>query len=295
MFLVNSAKWLSSMFRPPFALRTLLSVRSFKGSAYGYVMERKTAGIIIIGNEILRAQVKDTNSYFVCDLLYKCGVKVKKISVIGDDVEEIKKEIQEFSARYNYVVTSGGIGPTHDDVTYEALAKAFDDELHYDPTMVSIIEKLFKNPDRSSPAYKMAKIPRKAILRFGVNGKTGQKLTYPRVTLGNVYVFPGSPTFLEKSFESLCAELFDEKRPFAKDELFLDANEESFAKALDIVAEEFPNVTFGSYPEISNKCYRARVTVESEDEETTKSAVARFRSLVPPTIFVDVSTKEQGI
>lgn len=165
--------------------------------------KRPTAGIIVIGDEILKAQVKDTNSYYMCSRLYKCGIQVKKISVISDNVEEISKEIKDASSKFTYVITSGGIGPTHDDVTYEALAKAFDDTLHYHPKLVDIIRHQFGVQDATSPAFKMACIPRKASLKFGARTSTGRPNAYPCISLQNVFVFPGSPTFFERSFQSL--------------------------------------------------------------------------------------------
>lgn len=94
----------------------------------------------------------------MCTLLYECGVKVEKISVIKDDIDTIANEIHEFSERYNYVITSGGIGPTHDDMTFDGLAKAFNDTLHYHPRLFEIIKKLYKTDDKSSPAFKMANV-----------------------------------------------------------------------------------------------------------------------------------------
>ncbi|KMQ86024.1 fad synthetase [Lasius niger] len=184
----------------------------------------------------------------MCNLLYKCGIKVKKISVISDNVDEISKEIRNASNKYTYVITSGGIGPTHDDVTYEGLAKAFDDTLHYHPKLVDIIKYQFGINDASSLAYKMAQIPQKASLKFGSNPSMEKAITYLYIVLENVYVFPGSPVFFEKSFQNLYKELLSTNRRFIKEELFINAREEIFVNALSTVVKEFPNVTFGSYP-----------------------------------------------
>ncbi|XP_023290065.1 FAD synthase isoform X2 [Orussus abietinus] len=256
-------------------------------SLHGNPLDYHTAGLIVIGDEILKAQVKDTNSAFMCKLLYDCGVKVKKISVISDNVQEITNEISHFSQKYTYVVTSGGIGPTHDDVTYEALGKAFDSSFHYHPTLVDIVKEEFKIQDRSSPAFKIAYIPKDAELKFGHSLKTGKKLRFPCVTLKNVYVFPGSPWFFEESFGSLYKELFGTNRHFVKKEIFLNAAEETFADALTEVSKEFPQVTFGSYPETAQCYYKVRVTVESDNISDTMQATERFCSLAPTRAVVD--------
>ncbi|KAI4482998.1 hypothetical protein M0802_013518 [Mischocyttarus mexicanus] len=245
--------------------------------------EHPSVGLIIIGNEILKARVKDTNSHYACDLLYKCGVKVEKISVISDDVDEIKEEIKKFSGKYNHVITSGGIGPTHDDVTYEGLAKAFDDSLHYHPELVKIIKNKFDVVSPTSPNYKMAYIPKKASLIFGKRNS----VRYPCVVLENVYIFPGSPIFFEKSFGILYKELFSSNRYFAKDEIYLNAKEELFANALTFISKEFPNVSFGSYPVSNNSYYKAFITIESDSIEQTNKAKQQLCNLIEPDILVD--------
>ncbi|GAB1864348.1 FAD synthetase [Camponotus japonicus] len=254
---------------------------------YATTVNHPTARIIVIGDEILKGQVKDTNSYYMCNLLYKCGIKVKKISVIGDNVEEISKEIRDTSNKYTYVITSGGIGPTHDDVTYEGLAKAFNDILHYHPKLVDIIKYQFGINDPSSLAYKMAQIPQKASLKFSLNPSTGKPNTYPYVVLENVYVFPGSPVFFEKSFQSLYQELLSISKKFIKEELFINAREHVFVNALSTVVKEFPNVTFGSYPVNNCRYFKAFVTIESDNESDVQKAKQRFYKLNPADIFVD--------
>lgn len=245
-------------------------------------IEHPSAGLIIIGNEILKARVKDTNSHYACDLLYKCGVKVQKISVISDDVEEIKKEIKKFSKNYTHVITSGGIGPTHDDVTYEGLAKAFDDSLHYHSRLVEIIKDKFDVKNPTSPNYKMAYIPTKASLIFGKE----DNLRYPCITLENVYIFPGSPIFFEKSFGILCKQLFLTNKSFAKDEIYLNAKEELFANTLTILSNKFPNVSFGSYPVNNNSYYKAFITIESDNIEETEKAKQQLCSLIGSDLLV---------
>lgn len=244
-----------------------------------------TAGIIVIGDEILKAQVKDTNCFYACKLLYKHGVKVQKIAIVRDNLEDISKEIKYFSKMFNYVFTSGGIGPTHDDITYEAVALAFNDSLHYHPTLVNIIENYFSAGTFPSPAYKMAHIPTKSVLRFGTNEITGKKLTFPFVMVENVYIFPGSPTFFETSFQTLCKECFANCKSFAATEVYINAKEESFADVLYAVAREYPNVTFGSYPEY-NRYYKVRVTIESENEKDTEAAKTMFCNRLPRDVLV---------
>lgn len=242
----------------------------------------------VIGDEILKAQVRDTNSHYICTLLYRCGVKAKKISVVADDVEDIAREIRDFASKFTYVVTSGGIGPTHDDVTYEGLARAFDDRLHYHPTLVNILKTKFGFRDLSSPGYKMAYIPTKATLGFGKDRATGEALPYPCIVMRNVYVFPGSPLYLEKSFRALHEELFSTNKSFSRTEVYVNAREESFADVLSTVAKECPSVAIGSYPVNDQRHYKVRVTMESDSESDTENARKRFCDLLPLNVLVNI-------
>ncbi|CAK9828810.1 FAD synthase [Anthophora retusa] len=257
---------------------TLFRSKSSKG--------HPTAGIIVIGDEILKAQVKDTNSTYACKLLYEHGIKVEKISIVRDDLEDIANEMRDFSKRFNYILTSGGIGPTHDDVTYEAAALAFNDKLHYHPTLVDIIQNRFNCGSFPSPAYKMAHIPTKCVLKFGVDEATGQPLVHPYVIIANIYMFPGSPMFFENLFRALCKEYFVGYKRFAMSEIYINAKEESFADILSSVAQECPNVSFGSYPE-RNRYYKARVTIESENERDMATAKRVFCERIPKNVLVD--------
>ncbi len=118
----------------------------------------KTAGIIIIGNEILSGKVKDMNSFFLACELRDLGVDVKRISVITDDVEEIALEANRFSTSYDYVFTSGGVGPTHDDVTMAGIAKGFDVDLVVHDGIRQILYDRYKDIVNSA-VLKMTEVP----------------------------------------------------------------------------------------------------------------------------------------
>jgi molybdenum cofactor synthesis domain-containing protein len=110
-----------------------------------FMMGKPSAGIIIIGDEILKGQTQDTNTHFLAKNLQAQGIKLKRVVVIPDDIAIIASEIKSFSESYDYVLTSGGVGPTHDDVTYEGVAKAFDDKTFLHPEMEELIRKFFKD------------------------------------------------------------------------------------------------------------------------------------------------------
>ena len=151
----------------------------------------KSAGLIVIGDEILKGQVQDTNTHFLTKHLHQKGIRVARVSILPDDIDVIAREVKAFTENYDYVLTSGGIGPTHDDVTFEAVARAFDCNCDFHPKLVELCKAWFKKTELSEPCFKLALIPSKAELNFGLDKKSGKMMVYPIVSLQNVFIFPG--------------------------------------------------------------------------------------------------------
>lgn len=124
----------------------------------------------------------DTNSAFLTRALRKLGVSVQRITVIPDVQEVIAREVALLSPQYTHLITSGGIGPTHDDVTFESVAMAFQEELHPHPELSRLVEEFFGVVDKNSAAMKLAMVPRSAKLNYGTDPQTGQSLRYPLVS-----------------------------------------------------------------------------------------------------------------
>src|SRR5499426_1363512 len=146
----------------------------------------KTAGIILVGNEILSGKIEDANAAYLCRELRALGVDVCRITVIPDEVELIAEEVAAFSRAFDVVFTSGGVGPTHDDVTIEGVARALGVPVVRDPGLVARFTEVFQ--DRLNEArLKMADVPEGAELL------AMDSLIVPVVKLANVFVFPGVP------------------------------------------------------------------------------------------------------
>ena len=155
-----------------------------------------SAALLVIGNEILSGKVVDTNSPFLAVELRSLGVDLERILTIPDDVEMIANEVSRMSAEHDFVFTSGGIGPTHDDLTMEGIARAFDRELELNQSMMERIERAQGTPPNESQR-KMALIPADAqVIDAG-------DLWFPVVIVGNVHIFPGIPKLLQKKFHSI--------------------------------------------------------------------------------------------
>jgi len=152
----------------------------------------KSAGIVIIGDEILKGQTQDTNTYFLAQNLRKLGVSLERVSVIPDDLDIIAAEVKNFSNNFDFVLTSGGIGPTHDDLTFEGVARAFDQNVNHNDKLVALCKVWFKTEDLEQPCFKMALIPSEAKLNFGTDKVSGKPMLYPIVSVDNVFIFPGT-------------------------------------------------------------------------------------------------------
>jgi molybdenum cofactor synthesis domain-containing protein len=222
-----------------------------------------SAALLVIGNEILSGKVVDTNSPFLAVELRALGVDLERILTIPDEVELIAAEVSQMSAEHDYVFTSGGIGPTHDDLTMEAIALAFDRKLEVNQSMIGRMERAQGSPANESQR-KMALIPVDAqVIDAG-------DLWFPVVIVENVHIFPGIPKLLQKKFHSIR----DRFRgvPFQLRRIYVKLFESDIAEHLNALLVEFPELMLGSYPKIGEPEYRVLLTLESRDGDYLRLA-----------------------
>eukprot|EP00088_Acartia_fossae_P017360 TRINITY_DN19846_c0_g1_i5.p1 TRINITY_DN19846_c0_g1~~TRINITY_DN19846_c0_g1_i5.p1 ORF type:complete len:513 (+),score=71.65 TRINITY_DN19846_c0_g1_i5:57-1595(+) len=253
----------------------------------------KTAGIIIIGDEILKGQTQDTNSHFFAKNLRSYGVKVARISVIPDEIPVIVEEVRKFSGQYDFVLTSGGIGPTHDDMTFEGIAKAFDDKTEFNQELVDKCKVWFKKDDLKDPCFKLACLPTTAKLNYGFDLASGKPMLYPLVSVQNVYIFPGIPQLLERAFRNLGPTLFKTDFQFITGESFIDKDEISLTNRINELVELYPSTSFGSYPSLVNQFYKTRITYETTSQQDLNSIEEHIRQKMPVVAF-DKSPEENS-
>jgi molybdenum cofactor synthesis domain-containing protein len=233
----------------------------------------KTAGILVIGNEILSGKVVDTNSPYLCQELYALGVEVCRVTVLPDLIEVIANEVAAFSRTFDHVFTTGGVGPTHDDVTIAAVARGLQRQVVIHPDLEALLERHWG--DRPSAARKkMASVPE------GVQLLLEPSLPIPVLQVENVYIFPGIPQLFRRKFDSIKERFRD--LPYHSRQIYVTVSESSFAHLLDRVVQEFPEVMLGSYPEVHNPEYRVKLTLESKDAANLAQAYQRLLALLPP-------------
>ena len=239
----------------------------------------RTAGILIIGDEILSGKVRDSNSFYLATELRKLGVKLMRISVIPDDTEIIGSVTAEFSRHYDFVFTSGGVGPTHDDVTMEGIAKGFAARLIRHPQLEDYFRSKY-GEQLNAAVLKMAEVPESAeIIDFG-------NMNFPLVLYINIFIFPGIPEYLRNKF-SLIKERF-RSSAFHIKRFFLDTRESDIAEILNAVVAENRDVSFGSYPVLGNPEYKVIVTAESKSADALGRAVDELFRRLPGKIVVRV-------
>ena len=248
-----------------------------------------TAGIIIIGDEILKGHTKDTNSYFLLKKLWSLGVKVGKVSVISDDVDEIAGEVKKFSSRFSVVITTGGIGPTHDDVTMQGIAKAFEEDVVLNEELVRLISGAYELSEHqiNSSHLKMARVPSTVKLSYGKDS-SGKPSNFPLISAHNVYIFPGVPQFLEKEFGVLENLLIsNSKKRFFLRKIYISADETAVASILDEVDEKFKGIVhLGSYPNVCNQEFKVKLTVESDSMDGLEEAWHYLLARLPKDLIV---------
>ncbi|CAC5369774.1 FLAD1 [Mytilus coruscus] len=255
-----------------------------------------SAGIIVIGDEILKGQTEDTNSHFICKHLFSLGVKVKKISVIGDDLDTIAREVSLFSKSFTHVITTGGIGPTHDDKTFEGIAKAFDDVLEPNPVLVELCKEYFGPAALDSPKMKLAMVPKSATTVYGYHPETGQKNKFPLVTIKNVYIFPGVPQLLERSFVTLEHLFKNPSKDFYTREIYVDKDEVSIADILNSVdSKHNSTVILGSYPDFINSYYKVKLVLESETKKDLDDACKTLTESLPKGAVIPHAEKNTAV
>ncbi|XP_038851110.1 FAD synthase-like [Salvelinus namaycush] len=255
-----------------------------------------TAAILIIGDEILKGHTVDTNSAFLSRALRKLGVCVQRVTVIPDQQEVISKEVALLAPQYTHLLTSGGIGPTHDDVTFESVAMAFEEELHAHPELTRLVEEFFGVVDRESAAMKLAMVPRSAKLNYGTDPQTGQPLRYPLVSVRNVYIFPGIPSLLERAFNGLEHLFAGSGTTFHTREVFVDADEALIAPVLTrLQAGWGKRAALGSYPDWLSNYHRVRLVLDSDSFEEVEKARAQLLEEMPKGSVVPLVTDPVSI
>lgn len=233
---------------------------------------RSTAGAVIIGNEILSGKVRDENTPFLVDQLRELGVALRRISVIPDVLGEIASTVRHFSETYDWVFTSGGVGPTHDDITMAGIAQGFGVPLVEHPELIDTLRE--KHPlGLTEATRRMALIPQGATVTWG------GRFRWPSVQLRNVHILPGVPFLFRAKVEALRDML--RASPFLCHSVWTGLDEGVLAAMLEAVLAAHEGVEIGSYPQFEQQGWRVRLTLEAADAAVLEAATAHLVGLIP--------------
>lgn len=228
---------------------------------------------MIIGNEILSGKVTDQNSPFLARELRDLGVDLRRIEVVADDVDAIAEAVARMSMAYDFVFTSGGVGPTHDDRTREGVARGLGQRVLRHPLLVELFHRYY-GPRLTEASLRMADVPEETQILFG------GAITIPVMTVRNVIVLPGIPELFRKEFLSI-RERFT-SAPFYCRRAFVTAVEGDLVDILDDITCQHSDVELGSYPASEVEApYRVMLTFDSRNQRAADSALAGLLERLP--------------
>jgi len=217
-----------------------------------------TAAVLVIGDEILSGRTKDKNIGFIAEYLTAIGIDLKEVRVVPDEEDEIVAGLNALRKRYDYVFTTGGIGPTHDDITADSVAKAFGVSIEVDPRAVAIFKERAPQMELNEARLRMARIPAGADL---IENKVSAA---PGFKLGNVMVMAGVPTIMQSMLDAVAPTLRTGVKMLSET-IKADAREGEIGTPLGEVAKANPDTIIGSYPYFDGQGPNTNIVVRGRD------------------------------
>jgi molybdenum cofactor synthesis domain-containing protein len=233
-----------------------------------------SAAILVIGDEILSGRTKDKNIGFIADYLMALGIDLKEVRIVADEEQDIVDAVNALRKRYTYLFTTGGIGPTHDDITADAVAKALGLELYEDPRIIALMLERLKPEDLNEARRRMARIPR------GAEHVENKISKVPGFMIENVIVMAGVPSIMQTMLDSVAPRLRTGAKMIVKTLDSVGLPEGVYAKGLGEIAKLYPNVSIGSYPSFGDGRFKNSIVVRGKDEVEVAAALAAVRALM---------------
>ena len=240
----------------------------------------RTAAALIIGNEILTGKVREANVQRLAHELFRMGIALKRVIVCPDDIETIATDLRALRAAHDLVFTSGGVGPTHDDLTLPAVARAFDRALVRSPVIEALIRGHWG--ERVTEGHlRMADVP------DGADLLQTNEVPWPVVSIENVFVLPGVPEIFEVKLLML-RERIGADVPFVSRALYTRCDEGEVAALLETIVGAHPGVEVGSYPRWRDPTYSVKITFDGRDPARVDAALEACRAALAPELIVRV-------
>jgi molybdenum cofactor synthesis domain-containing protein len=233
-----------------------------------------TASLLVIGDEILSGRTKDKNIGYIAEYLTAIGIDLREVRVVPDTEEEIVAALNALRQRYTYVFTTGGIGPTHDDITADCVAKAFGVAINHDPRAVALLRGRFGDANLNEARLRMARIP------DGADLIANRVSTAPGFRIGNVFVMAGVPAIMQAMLDEVAPTLRTGAKMLSES-VRADAREGDIGTELGEIAKAHPAVTIGSYPFFDEtRGPNTTVVVRARDPEKLAAAKAAVDAML---------------
>jgi molybdenum cofactor synthesis domain-containing protein len=233
----------------------------------------RQASLIIIGDEILSGRTEDKNLAYLANWLGKIGINLSEVRVILDDEEAIVGAVNNLRKKFDYVFTTGGIGPTHDDITTESIAKAFGVETRIDDDALEKMQEFLAGKELTEPLLKMLHIPEGGELIYSPATKA------PGYKIGNVFVMAGIPKIMQGMLEGMY-DYLDKGDVVHSKSLEIMVGESFFAEDLTKIQKQCPHVSVGSYPFSKDGVYGATIVLRSTQESELNSCEVLVKELI---------------
>jgi len=242
----------------------------------------RTAAALIIGNEILTGKIQETNMRELAAELFGLGISLERVVICRDDVDTIAADLVELRRRYDLVFTTGGVGPTHDDVTHRAVAQSFGRRITRSPELEALIRGWLG--ERCTEGHLlMADLPEGATLI------SSNEVRWPTVVIENVFVLPGLPKVFRMKLPGLREHLRGGEAPFLSRAVYTLCDEGELAQPLARVAALHADVSIGSYPVTDRIDYRVKLTIDGTDPRSIDRAADALLAVLPSDKVVDVA------
>lgn len=233
-----------------------------------------TAAVIVIGDEVLSGRTKDTNSNTIALFLSPLGIRLREVRVIGDVEEEIINTVNELRKKYTYIFTTGGIGPTHDDITADSIAKAFNMPLLVRDDAIEMMLNRYKKEELTESRLRMARIPEGAsLIKNPVSWAPGFQTE-------NVFTMAGVPNIMRAMLEDIAPRLETGAVIISKTVKADGLREGDIAAPLAEIAKSYPDVSFGSYPWFTGEGYGSQIVARSTDERALELGLSAIVAML---------------
>ncbi|MCO6178053.1 competence/damage-inducible protein A [Ciceribacter sp. RN22] len=245
----------------------------------------KTAAMLAIGDELLSGRTKDKNIGHLADVLTLAGIDLKEVRIVGDEEDAIVEALDALRVRYDYVFTSGGIGPTHDDITADAVARAFGVACTHDAEAMRLLGEMYarRNMEFSEARQRMARMPE------GSRHIPNPVSTAPGFIIGNVYVMAGVPQVFQAMVDKVISTLPAGARVLSQ-AVLCPYGEGDIGTALAAVQKAHPSASIGSYPKFDGERFSTELVVRSRDKASLEAATAAITAMIE-----EITEKKQSV